>query len=109
MLINTITNRIISNFIFKTGKLRVNGQAGKSKDKLLGGELLELDVIVEAEERWLPQPIPLNIVFSDEHIIVINKLSVNRNCLLYSSRKETKSRSYGGCYSSWKYATKNCS
>ncbi len=57
----------------KAGQLTVDGKQRKSKDKLIGGELLELAAIVDAEERWQPQSIPLDIVFSDEHIIVLNK------------------------------------
>ena len=57
----------------KGGQLRLNGQTCKPKDKLVGGELIELDVIIESEERWLAQPIPLDVVYDDAHIIVINK------------------------------------
>lgn len=57
----------------KEGLLTVNGEQRKPKDRLLGGETLELTAVLEAEERWLPQQIELNIVYSDEHIIVINK------------------------------------
>jgi 23S rRNA pseudouridine1911/1915/1917 synthase len=57
----------------KSGQLVVDGEQRKPKDKLLGGELLSLTVELETDERWQPQDIPLNIVFSDSHIIVINK------------------------------------
>ncbi len=57
----------------KAGQLTVDGSQRKPKDKLIGGELLQLVAIVEAEERWLPQSIPLDIIYSDEHIAVLNK------------------------------------
>ncbi|MGH1440951.1 MAG: 23S rRNA pseudouridine(1911/1915/1917) synthase RluD [Cellvibrionaceae bacterium] len=57
----------------KGGQLTVDGMTRKPKDKLLGGEKLTLHAELEAEERWLPQAISLNIVYQDEHIIVINK------------------------------------
>ncbi|MGH1485082.1 MAG: 23S rRNA pseudouridine(1911/1915/1917) synthase RluD [Cellvibrionaceae bacterium] len=57
----------------KSGSLTVDGQVRKPKDKLYGGEALQLEVVVEAEQRWLPQSIPLDIHYVDEHIIVVNK------------------------------------
>ena len=57
----------------KEGQLRVNGHLCKPKDRLLGGELIELNVIIEPEKRWQVQPIPLEVVYADSHIVVINK------------------------------------
>ncbi len=57
----------------KSGQLIVDGSSRKPKDKLIGGETLELSVVLEPEERWLAQDIALDCVYSDEHIIVINK------------------------------------
>ena len=57
----------------KSGQLTVDGVNRKPKDKLVGGEALALSVVLASEERWLAQDIPLEWVYSDEHIIVINK------------------------------------
>lgn len=57
----------------KSGHLTVDGKKCKPKDKLNGGELLELTAVVEAEERWLPEAIELDVIYVDEHIIVVNK------------------------------------
>lgn len=57
----------------KTGLLKVNGQVCKPKDKVVGGEYMELAVDIEPEERWLPQNISLDLVYEDDSIIVINK------------------------------------
>jgi 23S rRNA pseudouridine1911/1915/1917 synthase len=57
----------------KSGHLTVNNSQSRPKEKLLGGERLALTALIEPEERWRPQLIPLDIVHSDEHIIVINK------------------------------------
>lgn len=57
----------------KSGVLTVDGQVRKPKDKLYGGEALQLELVLEAEQRWLPQAIPLDIHYADEHIIVVNK------------------------------------
>lgn len=57
----------------KEGKLTVDGEIRKAKEKLVGGEELKLDVVTQAEGEWLPEPIDFPIVFEDEHILVINK------------------------------------
>ena len=41
--------------------------------KFYGGEQIEISVEVEDENRFEPQNIPLNIVYEDDDIIVINK------------------------------------
>lgn len=67
------------------GYLSVDGQTRRSRDKVLGGELLSLqlppdllaDMLTEAdgdgEHSFVPEPIDLNIVHEDEHILIINK------------------------------------
>lgn len=57
----------------KSSAIMVDGEARRPKDKLYGGETLILDVVLEDEERWEPQDIPITVVYEDEHIIVINK------------------------------------
>jgi len=57
----------------KEGSLTVDGTVKKGKDKLIGGELLELNVALTPEGEWQPEAIDFPIVFEDEHIIVINK------------------------------------
>ncbi|OOF60133.1 23S rRNA pseudouridine(1911/1915/1917) synthase RluD [Rodentibacter myodis] len=43
------------------------------REKVLGGEQIEIVVEVEDETRFEAENIPLNIVYEDDHIIVINK------------------------------------
>lgn len=57
----------------KDGVLTVDGDTRKSKDKLIGGELLEINVVTQAEGEWLPEKMALQIVFEDDHIMIINK------------------------------------
>lgn len=57
----------------KDGFVMVNGQTRRPKDQVIGGELIELLVVVEDETKWNPEPIALNIVYEDDQIIVINK------------------------------------
>ncbi|WP_461537807.1 23S rRNA pseudouridine(1911/1915/1917) synthase RluD [Spongorhabdus nitratireducens] len=57
----------------KSGALTVNGKTAKTRDKVLGGEQLVLQAEVESEERWEAEAIPLDVVYEDDDIIVINK------------------------------------
>ena len=56
------------------GKVPVNGEViTKPRVRMMGGEELTLQAELEDEERWVAQDIPLNIVYEDDDILVINK------------------------------------
>ncbi|UTW46653.1 23S rRNA pseudouridine(1911/1915/1917) synthase RluD [bacterium SCSIO 12696] len=55
------------------GALTVNGEVRKPKDRLVGGEQLILQATVEPAGEWLPEAMPLNIVYEDDHLLVVNK------------------------------------
>ena len=57
----------------KEGHLLVNGNSVKPKYKCEGFELLTPEVELEAQTRSLPEDIPLDIVYEDDDIIVVNK------------------------------------
>lgn len=57
----------------KQGEISVDGRQMRAKDKVLGGEEVIVTVKLEKETRFEAQPIALDIVFEDEHILVINK------------------------------------
>lgn len=61
----------------KDGLILVDGKQFKPRDKLKGGETIVLDIQGALDaiqpENWQAQEIPLDIVYQDEHIIVVNK------------------------------------
>ncbi|WP_111643324.1 23S rRNA pseudouridine(1911/1915/1917) synthase RluD [Marinimicrobium alkaliphilum] len=57
----------------KTGQLRVDGRAGKPKERLIGGEALALNAELEAQGEWEAEPIALNILYEDDALLVIDK------------------------------------
>lgn len=57
----------------KQGLVHVDSQTKKAKDAVYGGETVELWASVEEAVQWQAQSIPLDVVFEDEQIIVINK------------------------------------
>jgi 23S rRNA pseudouridine1911/1915/1917 synthase len=57
----------------KSGRLTVNGEMGRPKDKVAVGDLLVLRPEAEAAVSWAAQPMPLAIVHEDDDVIVVNK------------------------------------
>ncbi|WP_370314638.1 23S rRNA pseudouridine(1911/1915/1917) synthase RluD [Thalassolituus sp.] len=57
----------------KSGQLTVNGEVMRGRDKVVGGETLELKAELEAEGDWQPEEIELDIVYEDDDILVLNK------------------------------------
>jgi 23S rRNA pseudouridine1911/1915/1917 synthase len=56
----------------KAGYLTVDGKPAKSKDRLVGGEKVQVSVFEEDNDDRA-EDIPLVVVFEDEHLLVINK------------------------------------
>ena len=58
----------------KQGMVKVDGvTAQRPRDKVIGGEFVELEAELEDQVECAPQPIPLDIVFEDEFLLVVNK------------------------------------
>lgn len=57
----------------KSGALTVNQKQVKPKDKVWVDDLISVYAEIESADRWEPENIPLDIVYTDDHIIVINK------------------------------------
>ena len=57
----------------KSGRVQVNGLALKPRDKLVGGETIALDAEAEIVITAEAEPIPLEIIFEDESLLIVNK------------------------------------
>jgi len=57
----------------KSGEALINHKSFKPKDKVNGSEMVELTISQKQNNDWVGEDIPLNIVFEDEDIIVLNK------------------------------------
>jgi 23S rRNA-/tRNA-specific pseudouridylate synthase len=57
----------------EAGAVLVDGRRLRAKDKVLGGEQIEVAARLEADERVAPQAQPLTIVHEDRALFVINK------------------------------------
>ena len=60
--------------LIESGNLKLNGQVCKSKKILVNsGDQLNLTVPVPKSQHLEPEPIPLDILYEDEHLIIVNK------------------------------------
>ncbi len=57
----------------KKGKILVDGVSLKGKTKLKGGESICVTIELEQQGQWQAEPIPLDIIYEDETLLVINK------------------------------------
>ena len=57
----------------KSGDALINQKTFKPKDKVSGSEIVFLTLNQKQSIDWIAEEIPLNIVYEDEDIIVINK------------------------------------
>jgi len=57
----------------KDGQVTVNSMQLRSRDKLRGGESVSINAIPDEITTWAGEPIPLDIVYEDEALFVINK------------------------------------
>jgi 23S rRNA pseudouridine1911/1915/1917 synthase len=55
------------------GRVRVDGAQLRPKDKVLGGEQVELEAVLPSSDDVAAQPIDLVVVHEDKHVFVINK------------------------------------
>lgn len=59
--------------LLKSGEVSVNGQAVKASFRLSEGDLIVFEVPEAAKPEILPEPIPLDILYEDEDVILVNK------------------------------------
>lgn len=57
----------------KVGHIQVNRQIVKPKDKVLGGEIIQILLQEEKKVSYEPENIALNIAYEDDDILVVNK------------------------------------
>src|SRR5262245_17395236 len=59
--------------LIENGDVLVNGKEAKASYKLREGDEIDVDLTETPAERFEPENIPLDIVFEDEYLAVINK------------------------------------
>ncbi len=57
----------------KDGQVTVDGRLPRSRDKLWGGEVVALNAVEAVETPWVGEAIPLQVIYEDPALLVINK------------------------------------
>jgi len=57
----------------KAGFVKVNDKFLRAKDKVLSGQIIKINAVIENTSEDNPQAMPLNIIYQDEDILVLNK------------------------------------
>ena len=66
-------SRVMLQEIIKAGAVRVNGKLVKPSFKLNPGDKIDLELPKLPSKEILPEDIPLNIIYEDQDLIVLNK------------------------------------
>jgi 23S rRNA pseudouridine1911/1915/1917 synthase len=57
----------------REGRVRVDGRVPRGRDRVTGGEQVELDALLEPQGEVGAEDIPLVVVHQDQHLLVIDK------------------------------------
>lgn len=57
----------------KGGQLLVDGAQRRPRDTIYSGALLELEAEQEVQGQWQAEPMELDVIFEDEHLLLVNK------------------------------------
>ena len=69
----TAVSRMYLKYLIREGNCLVNGYAALGGYHLKCGDAVEMEIDINAETAMLPEAIPLEILFEDSEIIVLNK------------------------------------
>ena len=57
----------------KSGDARLDGQLARPRDPVRGGQQVSLDAVLDTQTHALPQDIPLQVLYEDDQVLVIDK------------------------------------
>ncbi len=66
-------SRAYARRLIESGAITVSGRAVKPSHRLRGGETVRGEIPEPEPDRLEPEPIPLDVVHEDEHLVVVNK------------------------------------
>ena len=70
---NSDLSRVRVQALIKDGRVLVNGQVGRKSERLEAGQRIEVDIPPPEVLSVQPEDIPLDIVFEDRSLVVVNK------------------------------------
>jgi 23S rRNA pseudouridine1911/1915/1917 synthase len=80
------------------GGVKINGKLPKASTKIRAGDEIDIVLPAKAVKRILAEEIPLDVLFEDEHLIVINKQA---NLIVHPARSQTSGTLLNGL--AWRF------
>ncbi|CAM3542658.1 RluA family pseudouridine synthase [Marinicrinis lubricantis] len=68
-----LSRKLVSRLKFTEEGITVNGKRAFTSMIVHQGDLVEVRMEQESSDDILPQPIPIDIIFEDEHLLIVNK------------------------------------
>lgn len=68
-----ISRKLLSRLKLTEQGIKLNGKRVYISETVMPGDLVEIRMQQEMSDDILPQPIPLDILYEDEHLLVVNK------------------------------------
>jgi 23S rRNA pseudouridine1911/1915/1917 synthase len=57
----------------RDGDVHVDGASAAPRTRVLGGERVRIDAVLEADERWVAQPVDFGVLHEDAAVILVDK------------------------------------
>jgi len=70
---SNVKSRSYFHYLFQEGKIKVNGAVAKKRHQPKVFDEVDIEWICTPKLNLIPEDIPLEVLFEDEHIIVVNK------------------------------------
>jgi 23S rRNA pseudouridine1911/1915/1917 synthase len=79
-------SRVVLRRATADGRIRVNDRPSRSNYRLRSGDIVTVQIDPSPSPGLLPEPIPLDVLFEDEHLLVVDKPA---GMLVHPTRKVT--------------------
>ena len=63
--------------LIKSGLVNVNGKTSKASDRVKIGDNIIIHVPEPSPTHLIPQPMDLDIIWEDQHLLIVNKPALN--------------------------------
>ena len=85
---NSRISRTTAQRLIRSGAVTVNGMPAKPSYEPAAGDVIEMVLPPPQPTKIIPEDIPLNIIFEDDHLLVLNKPPLHQRQPQYRPRQQ---------------------